>query len=141
MRKIRSVLFKRMLRADDGAMAVEFALILPVFLGMLFGTLEIGNILYAKSTLQQGIESAGRYAMVNTDATTAEIKAEAVSKSSHLNSLSPTFTVTQTTVGGIPYSVISVSADYSVITPFFDGSTINLSSQVTVPQSDPSDFS
>lgn len=132
---------RRFGRNTDGAMAVEFAMILPIFLTMLFGTLEIGNVLYAKSTLQQGIETAGRYAMVHIDASVSEIQAEAISAVSHLGSLQPVFVVEQTSVNGITYSIISVSAQYSVITPLFSGQTIDLSSSMSVPQTDPADFS
>lgn len=142
MKKVpNSKILTRLRRDTRGAMAVEFALILPVFIAMLFGTLEIGNILFAKSTLQQGIETAGRYAMIHLDATTDEIKAEAVAQSSYLGSLSPTFSVTQTLIGGVTYSTISVKADYQLIVPFFNRTSISLSSQVSVPQSDPADFS
>lgn len=136
-----SSIFRRLRKNTDGVMAVEFALILPVFVVMLFGTMEAGHILFAKSTIQQGVETAGRYAMIHLTATPAEIEAEAVSNSSYLGSLSPTFSVTQSTVSGISYSVISVTANYSLKTPFFTGRVISLSSQVSVPQSDPSDFS
>lgn len=131
---------KRFRRDDEGVMAVEFAMILPVFLMMLFGTLEIGNVLYAKSTLQQGIETAGRYAMVHIDATSGEIEAEALSRITELGPLSPTFTVVQSVEAGISYSTISVAAEYSVITPFFTGRTIDLTSSMKVPQVDPSEF-
>lgn len=142
MKKLIALRFlSRLRRNTDGAAAVEFALIIPVFIVMLFGTLEIANILYIKSTLQHGIETAGRYAMVHIDATTSEIQAEALSNSDYLASLTPTFTVEQMTDSGIPYSVISVTAEYSLMTPFFTGTTIDLTSQMSVPQTDPSDFS
>lgn len=131
----------RFRRNTDGVMAVEFAIILPVFVLMLFGTMEIGGILYTKSTLQHAIETAGRYAMVHTAATSTEIEAEAVSNSSYLGSLSPTFTIQNQVVNGITYSVITVEAYYSVLTPLFTGRTITLSSSMSVPQVDPSDFS
>lgn len=124
----------------DGAMAVEFAIILPVFVLSLFGTMELGNLLYAKSTLQHGIETAGRYAMVHTDATITEIKAEAVSRSMELGALSPTFTITQSTIDGIPFSLITVAGEYTMMTPLFSGETINITSQISVPQSVPEDF-
>lgn len=142
MRKSANPLFLRRFRSNkDGAAAIEFAMILPVFLVMLFGTMEIGNILFAKSTLQQGIETAGRYAMVHIDATTDEIKAEALARTAGLGALTPTFAVVQSVTGGISYSVISVTADYSIITPFFTGTTLTLTSQMSVAQTDPSDFS
>lgn len=131
----------RFKRNKDGAVAVEFALILPVLLIMLFGTMEIGNILYAKSILQQGVETAGRYAMIHIDATTTEIQAEAIARTSDLGSLTPTFAVVQSVSGGISYAVISVSGDYTMITPLFAGRTITITSQMSVAQTDPSDFS
>ncbi len=131
----------RLRKNTDGAMAVEFAIIIPVFLVMLFGTLEIANILYVKSTLQHGIETAGRYAMVHIDATPAEIEEEAISRSDYLASLTPTFTVEQMMVSGIPFSIISVSAEYKMLTPIFYGMTLDLSSSMSVPQTDPTDFS
>lgn len=128
------------MKDTDGAMAVEFAIIFPIFIVGLFGILELGNILYAKSTLQHGIETAGRYAMVHTDATLAEIKAEAISRSMELGALSPTFTVSQSTIGGIPFSLIEVAGEYTMMTPLFTGRTINITSQIAVPQSTPEDF-
>ena len=133
--------FGRFRRNTDGVMAVEFAIILPVFVVMLFGTMEVGGILYTKSTLQHAIETAGRYAMVHTAATSTEIEAEAISNSTYLGSLSPTFTIQSQVVSGITYSVITVTANYSVLTPMFTGRTISLSSSMSVPQVDPSDFS
>lgn len=142
MKKQLALRFLSRLRKNkDGAMAVEFAIIIPIFMIMLFGTLEIANILYAKSTLQHGIETAGRYAMVHIDATPAEIEEEAVTRSSHLSSMSPTFEVEQMIVSGIPFSIISVTAEYKMLTPVFHGMTLDLSSRMAVPQSDPSDFS
>jgi Flp pilus assembly protein TadG len=134
-------LFRRFRRDNKGVVAVEFALIIPVFLVMVFGTLEIGNMLYAKSTLQHGVETAGRYAMVHISATVAEIEQEALAKTDHLNTLNPTFTVGQSTVDGVPFADISASAIYTLMTPFFTGATINLSSSISVPQTKPEDFS
>lgn len=128
-------------RNKDGAMAVEFALILPVFLVVLFGTMEVGNILYAKNTLQQGIETAGRYAMVHIDAPTTEIRDYAMANITELGGLSPTFTVVAGTISGVASVTISVRAQYSIITPFFTGRTINLTSSMSVPQTDPSEYS
>lgn len=127
-------------RNTDGAMAVEFAMVIPIFLMMLFGTIELGNLLYAKSTLQHGIETAGRYAMVHTDATISEIQAEAISRSSHLDSLEPTFAITKSTVDGVPFSILRVSGEYTLMTPFFSGETVKITSQMSVPQSEPEDF-
>ena len=134
-------ILRRFRRDNKGAVAVEFAVIIPIFLVLLFGTLEIGNMLYAKSTLQHGVETAGRYAMVNISANVSQIEQEAIAKTDHLNSLNPTFIVGHSTVDGVPFADISASAVYTLMTPFVTGATINLTSTISVPQTKPEDFS
>ncbi|HTV45630.1 MAG TPA: TadE/TadG family type IV pilus assembly protein [Stellaceae bacterium] len=40
-------------RARDGATAVEFALVAPLFLALVFGTLEFGRLLWTEQALQE----------------------------------------------------------------------------------------
>jgi Flp pilus assembly protein TadG len=42
-----------LLRARGGATAVEFALVLPMFLALVFGSIEFGRLLWAKEALQE----------------------------------------------------------------------------------------
>lgn len=53
----------RLHSARDGATAVEFALIAPVFLAVLFAILEVAFFLVAQQTLQTAAASAGRLIM------------------------------------------------------------------------------
>lgn len=43
----------RLLAAREGATAVEFALVLPMFLMLVFGTIEFGRILWTQQALQE----------------------------------------------------------------------------------------
>lgn len=65
----------RLARDRRGIAAVEFALLAPVFLGLLLGAVETGRLLWTRSVLQFAAEEAARYALVRTDATSAEIEA------------------------------------------------------------------
>jgi Flp pilus assembly protein TadG len=47
-------------RGDRGAAAVEFALVLPVLLLVIFGIVDFGRMLYIKITLTQAAESSAR---------------------------------------------------------------------------------
>jgi Flp pilus assembly protein TadG len=47
-------------RSDRGAAAVEFALVLPVLLLVIFGIVDFGRMLYIKITLTQAAESSAR---------------------------------------------------------------------------------
>lgn len=50
----------------SGASAVEFAIIAPVFLLLLFAAIEGGLLLWTQLGLQHGVELAARCASVNT---------------------------------------------------------------------------
>ena len=47
-------------RADSGATAVEFALIAPVFLGLLFGILEVALTFWSTQVLETAVANAAR---------------------------------------------------------------------------------
>ena len=55
------IFFKRYAKDKEGATAVEFALILPLFLTLTFGIIEFGLILHVSSVLQNATYEAGRF--------------------------------------------------------------------------------
>lgn len=58
---IRDSLALRLLAGDErGVTLVEFALVAPVFLMMLFGLLDVGQMIYGKSLLNGAVEAAAR---------------------------------------------------------------------------------
>jgi Flp pilus assembly pilin Flp len=59
---VRSRRWRRFLRNNRGVAAVEFALIAPVFIGMLLVVFEFGFAFYAKAVLQGAVEEAARTA-------------------------------------------------------------------------------
>jgi Flp pilus assembly protein TadG len=54
----------RRTRRDRGQTLVEFALVLPVFMLLLFGLLDMGRFVYLNSTLSQAAREAARVAAV-----------------------------------------------------------------------------
>ena len=50
--------------AEEGATAVETAIVLSAFLVLLFGIIEFGQIFWTWNTMLLAIEEGGRYAMV-----------------------------------------------------------------------------
>ena len=60
----------RTVPTQRGAAAVEFALVFPIFLVLLFGTFEFGRLVYLWNTVQEVSRSAARQAVV-TDFTNA----------------------------------------------------------------------
>jgi Flp pilus assembly protein TadG len=53
-------LLRRFRRADGGALAVEFGLIAPFFLGLLFGILEVALTFWSTQVLETAVANAAR---------------------------------------------------------------------------------
>ncbi len=53
-------LFRRARRNDSGATVVEFALILPAFLAMLFSIFEVGLLFFKQMLLDNALQTASR---------------------------------------------------------------------------------
>lgn len=61
-----------------GAAVVEFAIILPVFLGLLFGIVEFGRLFYLWDTAQEVTRHAAREAVVRLGSETGQIARESI---------------------------------------------------------------
>jgi len=55
----------RLLAARSGNTAVEFAIILPVFLSVFVGIMEFGRMMWTKNALNYAVEEAARCAAIN----------------------------------------------------------------------------
>lgn len=123
------------LKDRRGASALEFALISPVMIMMLFGVLETGRILHNKSSLQRGVEIAARYAMVNQTATASELKQVAFDDYSPTGDggAKPSIATSTVTVGGIDFMVISATLDHTMSIPLMNSKKINLAAESRVP--------
>ena len=70
----------RLLRRDEGGLTiVEFAIVAPVFLLLLMGSLDIGHTVYAQSVLNGAVQSAARDASLegaDTDVADALVLAQ-----------------------------------------------------------------
>lgn len=59
-------LWRRLALERRGAVAVEFALVAPIFLLLTFGAIQVAAALYAQSALEVAAQRAHRMATVNT---------------------------------------------------------------------------
>src|SRR3546814_2393043 len=77
-------------RARSGAAAVEFAIVLPVFLMILFGIIQFGSVLFLHNNMVNAArEAARRMSVAELDKAGAETYAE-----TYLAGWNLTFTVT-----------------------------------------------
>ena len=73
------------IRARRGAVAIEFALGLPIFLAMIYGVFEFGRIYWTQNTMEFAVEEAARFTMVNPNATNGQITAVVEDKAAGLD--------------------------------------------------------
>ncbi len=57
---------------EDGAYALEFALVAPVFMTLLAGTMEFGHVMFIDSIMQGVVQSAARDSGLDTGASVTE---------------------------------------------------------------------
>lgn len=57
----------RFLRDERGVNAIEFAMVFPVFVAMLFGVIQMGLAIYFSSSIQYTLERTARAAMLDGD--------------------------------------------------------------------------
>ncbi|MGO9545953.1 MAG: TadE family protein [Rhodomicrobium sp.] len=102
----------------SGATALEYALILPVFVMFLLGVMDFGRLMWVYTTLYRATEAAARCAAVNTAVcgTSAQIQSDAAAEAWGMTLAPSTFSVSNPSCG------VQVSASYSFtfFTPGFN---------------------
>lgn len=125
-----------------GAIAVEFALVFPVFLVLIFLLVELGGVLYVHNSLSYAVQEATRYAIVrggtaDNPATKADIETELKSR---LVGIEPDDVAVQVTFtpDNSPGSTVAVQATlpYEPVVPFIPIGILNISTktQMTIPR-------
>ena len=97
------------LKDDRGAAAVEMGFLLPIFLLMLYGIVQLGLMLWTQASLYHGAQMAARCAALQQSAcsSTALTQQYAADQSYGLHPDASTFTISTQTCG------IQVAAAYS----------------------------
>lgn len=114
-----------------GTTAVEFALIAPAFILVLFGIIEIGLLLWTQIGLQHGAEMAARCASVNKTlcGNANDISSYAAQQAFGLNFPASTFVVSAPPCGN------QVSANYPYrFLELFSSTTLTLNAQACFPK-------
>ena len=119
-----------------GATAVEFALVVPVFLAMVLGTIEMSRALWIKATMQYAAEQTTRYFMVNNDKTTAELETYAQARFLELGMSSivssVTYTATQDTSTDPDNMTVTLTYSFEALVSFIPVPDVTLSAKANV---------
>lgn len=118
-------------RDKGGASAIEFAILLPVFLPMIFAIIQFGEAFWTQTALQHAVEMAARCATINTTncGSASQTQSYAATQAYGLTFPTGTFTATIASCGN------QVSANYNF--PFITGwfpATIGLTASSCYPR-------
>jgi len=116
-------------KSERGATLVEFALILPILITLLFGVVEFGRLLNAQVVVTSATREGARYASLGSSAATVTSQVKA-----SCPTLDPTkITVTVTNAGGTSGTPVTVRVTYEFtlvsqgIASLFGSETVNIS--------------
>ena len=118
------------LRADEcGAAAVEFALVLPVLLLLVFGMIDFGRLLFTRNNLQSAVREGARIAAARPDPTDGAARDRVVSyiNATEQTKIAPDMvSVTFDAATGLITVTIPAGYPFTPVTPF--ASTLGLRS-------------
>ncbi len=127
---------------DRGSVAVEFALLLPVLLLIIFGTIDFGRAINAQITLTQAAREGARLASVGDSSSVVTTRTQ--SAATGLSNVTVTVTTCAAGAGMGVDGVVSVSYPFTFITPVgafasmfgsasFGSSTLTLTAKGELP--------
>jgi Flp pilus assembly protein TadG len=100
-----------------GIAAVEFGMVLPMFLLFLFGTVEFGRFMWSENALDYAADQTARYALANPSATTSDVKTYAESQFTTIDKADVTVIVADELLNGINYLKVTVTHPYETLLP------------------------
>lgn len=125
-------------RGRDGASAVEFGLLAPLFVLVLAGLVEFGMLIWNKHSLEFAVEETGRSVMTMTGVTEEAVAADLKGRLLGIDPAAVTTSVTQEVVGATTFVTIQVSYSYTFLMGAFLGwDSVAMQSKTRVPLNPP----
>ena len=121
---------RRLWTDRSGASALEFGLLLPLFVPLVLGIMQVGQMFWTQTALQHAVEMAARCATINATScgSAATTQTYATTQSYGLELPAATFTVTAPACG----NQVAASYAYPYLSPWFSG-TITLTATSCYP--------
>ena len=104
----------RVAKGQEGASVVEFAVITPLFVALLFAIVEFGMVLYTKGMITHAAREGARYGVVYSTPRRDAVSIEnEVKQYLNLSGLTNEATVTVTGAGGNTGDILDVKVSYN----------------------------
>lgn len=119
-------------RCRRGSSAVEFVLVAPVMLGLLFAFVETGRYLWIRQALQHAADEATRYGIADSSVTLSQIQDYARDRAPFTGS-EVTATAQVVAAGGVNYLTVTLTYPFSFIVPFMTLADHTLTGRTRMP--------
>lgn len=120
--------------AEGGATAVEFALVLPLFIMLLIGIFELSRMMFVTSSVQYSVDRAARLAVIDPTVSLSDIETDILNRLAVSNSPTVDLTVVRTTIGVTDVAQVSAHYDHLVSPVFFEPFTVGWDFVTIIPQ-------
>ena len=120
-------------RDRKGASALEFAMILPVFCMMLFGSIQMGIAYYYAGTVQYALERTARVTMIDQDMSAGEVQTAFNAELAKFTDQTVTVSYVVDSSGDVPIAQLNANYPYEVIIPFIPTFTIVFAAETHIP--------
>lgn len=124
---------KRLLRNDGGASALEFALVLPVFAAMMFGTIQMGIAFYYAGSVQYALERTARLTMVEQDMSSGQVQTAFDNELSTFTNENIIVNYAVDDSGDVPIAQFTAAYVHEFIIPFVPTFSITFDAETRVP--------
>ncbi len=123
---------RRLWRDTRGAAALEFGILLPVFIPLILGIMQFGQLFWTQTALQHAVDMAARCASINTTTcgSTSTTQTYAATQAYGLTFPTGTFVAATAACGN------QVSATYSfpfMVAAWFPSAAVNLTARSCYP--------
>ena len=124
---------RRWWKNEGGASALEFALVMPAFCTMVFGTAQMGMAFYNAGTVQYALERTARMVMVDQDMTAGQVQAAFAAQIRHMINENVPVTYSIDSSGTVPVAQLSAAYVHHFIIPFIPTFNITFDVESRVP--------
>lgn len=127
-------MMRRFRRDDSGASAVELALVMPLFVALVFGLFNYGWALYCGNEVRYAVQRASRLLIADPDATIDELRAAVAQRLNGADIDDVDLSLATETLGaGTRVARVSWRYAYAVETPFLDDAVLTFDSSLLTP--------
>jgi Flp pilus assembly protein TadG len=105
---------------ERGAVAVEMAVLLPLLLLILIGTMEFGRVFNVQNSLTQAAREGARHAAINYNKSTLDVEGTALAAAPSLNGLAMTVTDNASTCTSGADVEVTTSVSLASLSGFLD---------------------